>query len=208
MRVGIGAGAALGAGGGASLKYSSGRYYSDFPLWRFDSASNRIISNELGIQPFVPHADVTVNEIGWWRGNTLAANVYVGIYDKDGNLLTDCAVDSVTTQGLHAVDTTDVELTGGEKYYFACNQSAQVICGALLTQSAFTFEDQFLWDMHRFIGLDVDSGFSLSGSQGSHELASGMLTKSRAAAALTSIDVADGSWTLEIGYMSMGIIPA
>jgi hypothetical protein len=196
------------AGGGVSLQYASGRYYSDFPLFRLDGASSNISANELAIQPFVARGDVTVNEVGWWRANTTAANVYVGIYDKSGTLLTDCAVDAVTTQGLHAVNTTNVDLTGGEKYYFACNQSAGVICGAPLSQSGFVFEQEFAWDMLPITGLDVDSGYSLSGSQGTHELGSGMLSKSRTAAALTAIDVTDGSWTLERAYMSMGIIPA
>lgn len=76
--------------------------------------------------PFVPPADVTIKSVNWMRVATNAANVYVGIYNNSGTLLTDCAVDTGTTTGLHEVSTTHTDLTAGNLYWYALNQSSSV----------------------------------------------------------------------------------
>lgn len=76
--------------------------------------------------PFTVRETVTVDGVWWSRGNTTAANVYVGIYDVDGVLLTNCAVDANTTAGYHVVSTAPVILVPHQVYYGAINQSVLV----------------------------------------------------------------------------------
>lgn len=78
------------------------------------------------IVPFTVRETVTVDGVWWRRANTTAANVYVGIYDVDGVLLTDCAVDADTTAGYHVVSTAPVILVPNRVYYGAINQSVLV----------------------------------------------------------------------------------
>lgn len=112
------------AAGGAGLPYQS-----NLPHWW--TLPNSLVGTSAGgnadlLQPFIPRADVTIDHVNWLRANTTAANVYLGIYDKDGTLLTDCAVDSDTTATQHEVSTTAVNLIGGNQYFWCLNQSTSV----------------------------------------------------------------------------------
>lgn len=79
------------------------------------------------LAPFSVREPVTIDGVFWYRDSATAANVYVGIYDKDLNLLTDCAVDADTTAAAyHVVPTTPVTLLPGKIYYHALNQSVLV----------------------------------------------------------------------------------
>lgn len=76
--------------------------------------------------PFVVRQQITIDNVWWHRANTTAGNVYVAIYDQNGNLLTDCAIDANTTAGYHLVPTTAVTLYPGQVYYGMINPSALV----------------------------------------------------------------------------------
>ena len=111
--------------GGGALPYISGNTHF---VSRCDQPnSTSLQSNRDNMWPFVPRADVTVSDLSWHRINATAADVYIGIYSGDGSsLLSDCAVDNVTTTGMHIVSCTDFDLTAGELYWFCLNQSLQV----------------------------------------------------------------------------------
>lgn len=113
-------------GGGGAKPYPSGR-----PIvgaWPNAVAA----SNQVGIdylKPFVPRADVTVDKLWWYRAAATSGNAYLGMVDASGNRLDDCAVDAVTTVGLHEVSTTNFDLTAGNLYYLIMNLSANNIAG-------------------------------------------------------------------------------
>ena len=112
--------------GGSDPRYISGRVYpaSEVPPVTTASTPNKDV-----IFSFSPRQTLTVDAVAWQRDTTTAANVYVGIYAADGTLLTDCAVDSDTTAGTHAVGTTPITLVKDALYYFCWNASAD--CGTL-----------------------------------------------------------------------------
>ncbi len=114
-----------------------------------------ITANRDYLWPFSPQRDVTVGEVAYRRVATTAGNVYVGIYDEDGNLLTDCTVDSDTTAGIHAVSTTPVLLNGGGFYWMAANASAAVING----DTVLSADDEpwpFFWNWGFFLDAGMD----------------------------------------------------
>lgn len=111
--------------GASGAPYASGRFYPLTILNNF--VANNGDANRDYILPFTPRADVTIDAVGWVRRSTAAANIYVGIYDATGSLLTDCAVDSETSTGLHEVSTTAVTLSGSTPYYALLNQSVSAI---------------------------------------------------------------------------------
>lgn len=84
-------------------------------------------ANHDHLTPFIPRTDVTIDGVVWRRSLTGAANVYVGLFDSAGQLLTDCAVDANTTAGLRAVGTTPIALVAGNLYYIGINQSDAIL---------------------------------------------------------------------------------
>lgn len=110
-------------GGGGSIPYESG-----IPHWW--TIPNNLattgggVSNYDLLQPFRARADMTVDKVAWLRHAGSASNVYVGIYDKTGTLLSDCAVDTDTTTSTHEVETTNFDISQGELYFWCLNQSS------------------------------------------------------------------------------------
>lgn len=114
------------AAGGGGVPYASG-----VPHWWTIPNGLTATAGAAGedmLQAFVPRADVTIDKVAWLRASASAADVYVGVYDKTGALLSDCAVDSDTTVTTHEVSTTAVNLLQGELYFWCMNQSAGVAC--------------------------------------------------------------------------------
>jgi hypothetical protein len=192
------------AGGGTIYPYVSNRWY---PVTKVDSMNQTggMSSGRDYLLPFMPRADVTVDEIGWVRATTGGANVYVGIYDTGGNLLTDCAVDSDTTQGLHAVSTTAVDLVAGTLYYLAVNQSATVVNSVAMSTSTGTLQDAYLLGIMQ-VGFDTTNGGSLP-SAFYDELATGVSYKARTTAALSDPLTLTGFTYDGDTAIHMGIIP-
>ena len=111
-------------GGASALEYISGNLY---PARGLSVGSALMSTNTDYIFPWAPRKLLTVDKVAWYRDAGTAANVYVGLYNSAGTLLTDCAVDSDTTTGWHAVDTTNVTLSAGQVYYLAANVSGDVM---------------------------------------------------------------------------------
>jgi hypothetical protein len=133
---------------------------------------------------FIPRRTATLDRVCWNRDNGTAGNAYVGVYSSAGVLLTNCAVDSDTTTGWHAVDTTNVLLLNTSYYYICINVSVD-IAGTMLTNGGWPMDapnasagktagaihpDYILWS-----GLNTDLG-----------AAEYIATKARANAALLS----------------------
>lgn len=199
MRVGVGVAAS--ASGGLNA-YPSGQ-----PFW-FTLPNNlagfRSKANEDILVPFIPPADVSIDSVDWIRNSTSAANVYVGIYDAAGTLLTDCAVDSVTTAGLHQVDTTNADLTGGNLYYWCLNQSSSV--AVIDNYSAGDIEVEAA--IHRFSrGEQVNLAMLSSLPSEARSLAY-FVSKARTNAALLSSLTLTG-WTASASdIIAAGVTPA
>jgi hypothetical protein len=72
---------------------------------------------------FAPKRTFTFDELMYYHGSSTSAhNTYIGVYDIDGNLLTDCAVDTDTTANTwHAISTTPVTLVEGNVYVTCAN---------------------------------------------------------------------------------------
>lgn len=153
---------ALSGGGGSGLIYQSGRLYWQCIAAQFNLTAG-MSNNTDYLFPFIPFSDVTVAKLGFIRANATAGDVYIGIYDIDGNLLTDCAVDSTAVAGVHTVSTTPVELTGGQLYYMAINQSAAVVNTDTLALSDPQTESLIARNLWR-AGFDLNSGASFPSS--------------------------------------------
>jgi hypothetical protein len=131
-------------GGGGSTKYRSGNLYPAIGLGIGSGAS---VANADFIMAFSPRRTMTVDRVAWYRDNTTAANVFVGLYSSAGALLTNCAVDTDTVIGWHLVDTTNVALVADEFYWLAWNASADVAgtwalaSSATLTSISPTYEE-------------------------------------------------------------------
>lgn len=191
-----------GAGGGFDP------FQSNKPFWAFAPNNLAATSNRNNydiLLPFTPVADVTIDQVCWYRVDATAANVYVGIYDNDGNLLTDCAVDADTTVGVHEVSTTSVALTGGTTYYLAINHSATCACG----DSAGTYTDIENSPIFRgFLeGNQPDTKWYASGTfpANGFRMAIGF-EKARTAAALPSTQTTSG-WAAQGRIYLMGVTP-
>lgn len=143
--------------------------------------------------PFTVREQVTIDAVWWHRGNTTAANVYVGIYNSDGALLTDCAVDADTTAGYHTVSTTPVTLVPNRVYYGAVNQSVQVASRGTVSSSTDILVLQN-FAPRPAMASSVETAW-----------ASQMLYKARANAALLSNLVMSG-WTGTNLYMLGGFV--
>ena len=116
-----------------AIQYRAGNLYPAIGLGIGTGVS---LANVDCIMPFSPRRNVTVDRVAWYRDNTTAANVYVGIYSSAGVLLTDCAVDTDTVVGWKAVNTTDVALVQDEIYWLAWNASVDVAGTWALASSA------------------------------------------------------------------------
>jgi hypothetical protein len=131
--------------------------------------------------PFVPRADVTVDTVNWIRASASAANVYVGIYNAAGTLLSDCAVDTDTTTGLHEVSTTAVNLVAGQLYYWCLNESVAVAACDVTAGSDPEYTPHYM----SFLGAPFDFSI-LSSMPSSTRDVLGVVRKSRTADALLS----------------------
>jgi len=114
------------AAGGGGVPYPAGTHI--LSPWPNTMATQSQVDQDI-LLPFVPRYDVTIDKLWYYRNASTAGNVYMGAYDNSGNLLSDCAVDSDTTIGLHEIDSTNFDLTAGNLYYWMFNQSAAVIGG-------------------------------------------------------------------------------
>jgi len=123
------------AAGGGTLPYQSLVPHNLRRMSNSVTVSDAFINQDYLIA-FTARSDVTINRVWWVRGNTTAADVFVGIYSATGTLLTNCAVDANTVQGVHQVTTSNVNLVAGGLYYFAINESALVaVCAPVLNSS-------------------------------------------------------------------------
>ena len=180
-------------GGGAQTDYVAGA------LYRYNGAgvgTGAATPNEDNLVPFSPRKTVTVDKVAWYRDNTTAANVYVGIYSLAGTLLTDCAVDADTTVGWHLVDTTNVTLIAGRVYYACINMSADVAG----TQDANDL-DGSPGRSHQ-MGQHVQLGIAASNTA-----ADLSYVKARTNAALLSSLTLSG-WAEDVLHPGLGFVPA
>ena len=182
-------------GGRSGSPYQPGVFYPAIQLNTFTTA---MPVNRDYITPFQPRSIITVGEIGYKRVNYTSGNIYVGIYDFAGNLLTDCAVDANITGGFHAVSTTPVLLDAGEWYWIAVNASSAVVnADSVVTGDA----ELYGWYATRnMLGYAVDVGFDPI-------LGTFKLTgyKSRSNAALPSTQTMTG-WTADTFTPFIGVI--
>lgn len=192
---------AAAGGGGGGAPYVSGRFYPVSFNTQFQVSTGAEPNRDYLI-PFVARTDVTVDAVSWVRSNATAGNVYVGIYDMSGNLLTDCAVGAVATAGLHSTPTTPVAITGGVTYYMAFNQSAQVV--AATTSQVFT-------DFQYLVGI-LATGFAADSivtfPTSLVAMVSGGMYKARTNAALSNSLTMTGFENWGYTAATMGIIPA
>jgi len=182
-------------GGRSGSPYQPGVFYPAIQLNTFTTA---MPVNRDYITPFQPRSIITVGEIGYKRVNYTAGNIYVGIYDFAGNLLTDCAVDATTTAGLHAVSTTPVPLDAGEWYWIAINASSGVVGGDAAVSS--DPEPQDWYATRNMLGYAVDVGFNPL--LGTSKLSA---YKARSNAALPSTQTMTG-WTPDTFTPFIGVI--
>lgn len=150
--------------------------------------------------PFLCRADVSVDAVWWQRGNTSAGNVYVGLYDADGTLLTDCAVDADTTAGFHSVSTTPVALTAGSLYYLAMNQSVQVV---VCDNGTGADGELTYWLLNGVPAYDIRMTTTTPSGL---NIAAASFSKARTNAALPSTQTMN-SWTLQDDRFLGGFVP-
>ena len=184
-------------GGRSGSPYQPGVFY---PAIQLSSVGTAITANYDYITPFQPRSLITVGEIGYKRVATTAGDVYVGIYDFAGNLLTDCAVDANTTAGLHAVSTTPVLLDAGEWYWMAVNASSAVVNGDII--SGIDPEPKDWYATRNMLGYALDVGFEPTETQATYKLSA---YKSRSNAALPSTQTMTG-WTQDSFTPFIGVI--
>jgi hypothetical protein len=177
-------------------------YASDVPVYLAvlnNTGNTDYAINQDHLLPFIPRADVTIDAVWWHRLSATVANVYVGIYDATGNLLTDCAVDADTTVGLHSVATTAVTLDAGQIYYLALNQSAAVVASDTVATADAEFSTQIAMRLPA-----SDSRMSTT-TPTSIRMAGGF-DKARTAAALPATQTMTG-WGYTSEVMLGGFVP-
>ncbi|HAH10225.1 MAG TPA: hypothetical protein DCL48_09000 [Alphaproteobacteria bacterium] len=179
---------ALFGGGGSGLPYLSGVLY---PCLNYSGSIASTINRDY-LLTFAPRKSVTVDKVAWHRDQATAANIYVGIYSSAGVLLTNCAVDTDTTVGWHAVDTTNITLLPTQVYFFAINVSADVLTIANTTPG----------NSADYGGL-VQLGVAMSASTG----VSGAF-KARTNAALLSSLTMSGFTVMGTDIPALGFVPA
>ena len=184
-------------GGSSGYPYKPGVFY---PAIQINLLASVITANRDYITPLHPRSIITVGEIAYKRVATTAGDVYVGIYDFAGNLLTDCAVDANTTAGLHAVSTTPVLLDAGEWYWMAVNASSGVVNGDTIYANDVESIDWF--GSRNMLGYAVDVGFDPTATSGTSKLSG---YKSRSNAALPSTQTMTG-WVADQFTPFIGVI--
>lgn len=180
-------------GGSGGANYRSGNLYLSLPGAASGAGS---VANRDHLIPFVPRRLMTLDKVAWYRDNTNAASVYVGLYNSAGTLLTDCAVDTDTTVGWHLVDTTNVTLMAGEFYWLCWNASADVAAVQATDATAVPALDAI-----REYGLAVGIGTADANPNGIGQ------GKNRTAAALLSTLTMSG-FALSSGVPMMGVVAA
>ena len=123
MRGGIPGSVGAGAGGGVNSNASP---LSGQVCFGALASSTEATANRQYLIPMVPTSDFSIDAVCWNRGEATSGGVYIGIYDRASNLITDCAEDTDTTIGVHAVSTTEVDLVAGETYFLTLNASANI----------------------------------------------------------------------------------
>lgn len=172
--------------------YISGLVYPSFPSAREGATAATVNADYL--VPFTPRKAVTVGKIAFDRDQATAANVYVGMYDVSGNLLTNCAVDTDTTTGWHGVSTTPVDLSPDALYFLALNTSVDVIA----THRVGFAEGLSPFVLERYGVLVPFASAAIGG---------GGLRKARTNAALPATQTMTG-WTSDTQPVLLGIVPA
>jgi hypothetical protein len=161
---------------GGGVPYPSGKYElcSPVPTAFADSPT---IANTDYLFPYIPRSDVTVDSLWFQRRNTTAGSVALAMYDKNGNRLDDCAVDTDTTVGFHEISSTNFDLTAGELYYWLLNASAAVIEG-----DSHTTSFNMIVQSNLVVPI-VDGGLFSGGTAptGAHQVISGKKTRTTAA---------------------------
>ena len=194
---GIFGGGSSGSSGSSGSPYQPGVFY---PAIMLNLLTTIMYQNRDYITPFQPRSSITVGEIAYKRATASTANVYVGIYDFAGNLLTDCAADAEPTVGLHAVSTTPVLLDAGEWYWIAINAASSLVHGDNIYSA--DLEPQDWYTTRNMLGYAVDVGFDPIATAGTSKL-SGF--KSRSNAALPSTQTMTG-WTADWFTPFIGVI--
>jgi hypothetical protein len=191
---------ALFGGGGGAAPYRAGNLYLANPQAISTGAS---VADTDYIIPFIPRVNMTLDRVAWYRDNTTAANVRVGLYSSAGTLLTDCAVDTNTVAGWHLVDTTNVSLQASEFYWLCWNASADCAgTQGARTQDAEANQRPPYSDMLDRFGLAVGIGTATNVDQrGVAQI------KARTNAALLSTLTMSG-WAETVNPIAMGVIPA
>ena len=171
-------------------------YFSNvvYPLNNLVGNATASTPAEDWLAPFTPHTTVSIDGVAWLRDITTAANVYVGIYNAAGSLLTDCAVDADTVVGTKVIATTPVTLTKGQKYYFAWNASADCASHRTNADASATFSTDY------GIEPDLAAAATIGGTIAASTVG---YSKARANAALPSTQTMSG-WTVETIQVAMG----
>ena len=186
-------------GGGSAASYRAGNLYPALPRAIQTTAS---AADNDHIVPWLPRATMTLDKVAWYRDIATAANVYVGLYDSAGTLLTDCAVDIDTTTGWHLVDTTNVTLVAGSFYWLAWNASADVAgTQAFISNTSYAAIDPTYDVLAELAGLAVGIGTADATISGVAQ------KKSRINAALLSSLTMSG-WALDAAPPALGVVPA
>lgn len=163
--------------------FISGQLYPANPG---SSSGASVAANRDYLLPFMVREAVRIDAVLHSRLTTTVGDIYTGIYDVDGMLLTDCAVDSVNTAGIHAVSCTPVTLSQGEVYYFCANSSAASILEYIQLDTLWHF--QIGWPK---IGTITGEGV-------------GMYKARTAAALLSSLDLT--GWTVSVSTAYGGFV--
>lgn len=187
---------------GGALDYTSGdAIFAQIPNnWNTSAHS----ANEDYFVPLQVRAEVTIDEVFWIRHAATAGNVYVGICDASGNVLTDCAVDSDTTIGLHAVSTTPVTLSPSTQYFLMFNSS---VLNIAKTDGGASADGE--WPLQ--VAMAMSNGFNMDLFTGTNWAAGlnrivGARSASRSNAAFPD-PMTIGSWDYSSTIFAIGVIP-
>ena len=187
---------ALFGGGASAPSYRAGNLYLAVLAAQSGGVS---VADRDYIIPFIPRVNMTLDRVGWYRDNTTAANVRVGLYSSAGALLTDCAVDTGTTVGWHLVDSTNVSLSANTFYWLCWNASADVAAAQSLDATAGSAGTPFVATDAAGLALGIGTGDANAGGAGQF--------KARTNAALLSSLTMSG-FAVATAVPMMGVVPA
>lgn len=191
-------------GAASGTKYLAGNVY---PAYAGGLNSTALSTGKDYLVPFSPRANMTLDRVAWLRENSgTGSNVYVGLYSGAGVLLTDCAVDTNTSQGWHLVNTTNVALTANTFYWLCYNQSADVA----YAQSSGTADTvasvrPAYEHLVREFGIATALGITSGGGDALHGV---FASKSRSNAALLSTLVLSGWSEVTDVVPALGVVAA